>query len=222
VKTTAYLILFFSTVCLSSCFELIEQIQLKKDGSGSLQITLNMSKSRTRLNSLIKMKTVNGHDVPSKQEISSKIKDLEKAVARTPGISNTASAVDFENYIITLSCNFKSVPQLNAVAKSIRDSEKASAKSPEQFYAYDAAKNSFTRLGTFSFNEQYQKMSNADKEVFATANYTAIYKFDSDVVAASNKESKISASKKAVMLKQNALDIITSKKSVENKIILTN
>jgi hypothetical protein len=40
-------------------------------------------------------------------------------------------------------------------------------------------------------------------------------------VAASNKETKISPSKKALMLKLNALDIITEKRSIENKITLT-
>ena len=64
-------------------------------------------------------------------------------------------------------------------------------------------------------------MSNADKEVFATANYTAIYKFESTVASASNKDAAISPGKKAVMLKLNALDIIMNKKSIENKINLT-
>ncbi len=220
MNKTVFLLLVLSSLCCSSCFELIEQIQLKKDGSGSLQVTLNMSKSRTRLNSLIKMKTVNGHDVPSKEEIALKVKDIEKAVAKTPGISSAASSIDFENYIITLSCNFKSVPQLNAVSKSIRESENAPDKNTDQFYLFDAAQKSFSRLNKFSLKKEYEKMSNADKEIFATANYTTIYKFESEIKSTSNKESKISASKKAVMLKQNALDIITNKKSVENKITL--
>jgi hypothetical protein len=40
------------------------------------------------------------------------------------------------------------------------------------------------------------------------------------VATASNKETKIASGKKAVMLKLNALDIITNKKTVENKINL--
>ena len=64
-------------------------------------------------------------------------------------------------------------------------------------------------------------MSNADKEIFATANYTGIFKFESDVATTANIESKTSANKKAVMLKLNVLDIITNKKSIENKINLT-
>jgi hypothetical protein len=47
-----------------------------------------MSKSKTRLNSIIKMKTINGHDVPSKEEIKSKTADIEKTISRTAGISN--------------------------------------------------------------------------------------------------------------------------------------
>ena len=66
------------------------------------------------------------------------------------------------------------------------------------------------------------KILGTAKEVFATANYTAIFKFESAVSAASNKETRIAPSKKAVMLKLNTLDVITEKKSIENKINLTN
>jgi uncharacterized protein YeeX (DUF496 family) len=65
-------------------------------------------------------------------------------------------------------------------------------------------------------------MSNADKEIFSGASYTGIFRFQNEVAASSNSESKVAANKKAVMLKQNVLDIITNKKSIENKITLVN
>ena len=118
-----YLGLFSCMLLFQSCFEIIEQVFIKNDGSGNFQLVINMSKSKTRLNSMMKMKTVNGHDVPSKEEITQKIADLEKTITITPGISNVKTRLDFNNYIVTLSCNFAKVGCLNAAVKNIGDKE---------------------------------------------------------------------------------------------------
>jgi hypothetical protein len=221
MKKTAYLLLLSCLIVFQSCFEIIEQVFLKADGSGNFQLVVNLSKSKTKLNSIIKMKTINGHDVPSTYDIKYKITEIEKTVAKTAGISNVKTITDFDNYIATLTCNFTKLTQLNAAVKNVYDKENGKVKGVEKNYDYDAAAKIFTRLNKFSLTEDYNKLSNTDKEVFATANYTTIYKFENSITAASNKETKIAPSKKAVMLKLNVLDIITGKKSIENKIILT-
>jgi len=221
MRTTTYLLLLTILITFQSCFEIIEQVFLKADGSGDFQLVLNMSKSKTRLNSIIKMKNINGHDVPSKEEIKSKIADIEKTLGKTAGISNVRSTADFDNFIISISCNFNKVTQINNGVKNIYLKENPKGKASERVFEYDPTGNVFTRLNLFSFKDEYKKLSNADKEVFTTANYTSIFKFEKSVAAASNKETKISPSKKAVMLKLNALDIITEKRSIENKITLT-
>ena len=220
MKIAAYFFLFSCLVSLTGCFEIVEQIFLKADGSGDFQLVLNLSKSKTRLNSIMKMKTINGHDVPSKEDIKYRVSEIEKTVAKTPGISNVKTSVDFNNFIASISCNFKQVTGLNNAVKNIYLKENASKKAPDKFYEYNTGV--FERLNRYSFKEDYKKLSNADKEIFATANYTAVFKFESTVSDTSNKETKIAPSKKAVMLKLNALDIIHEKRSIENKINLTN
>jgi hypothetical protein len=206
---------------LSSCFELIEQLEFKKNGTGNLQVVLNMSRSRTRINSILKMKSINGRDVPSKAEISNRVTDLERTIAGIPGITQAKSTIDFENYIITLRCNFTQVQQLNSIAKKIREKENTPAPvGNEQVYAYNAAAKMFSRINKYFVKKDYEKLSNADKEVFATAEYTALYKFEQNVSSTTNKDSRISANKKAVMLKHPMLDIINNKKTIENNIIL--
>jgi len=167
------------------------------------------------------MKTVNGHEVPSKADITQKVTNLEKTIQKTVGISNVKTKLDFDNYILTLSCDFAKVNSLNSAVKNIGEKEHNLQKAIEKSYDFDAAGKTFSRLNKFSLKDEYQKMSNADREIFATANYTSIFRFESDIAGSSNKESKVAGNKKAVMLKLNALDIITSKKSIENKINLT-
>jgi hypothetical protein len=221
MKKTAYLALLACLLLFQSCFEIVEEVFLKNDGSGNFQLTLNLSRSKTKLNSIITMKTINGHKVPSKDDIKNQVAEIERTVAKTAGITNVKTSMDFDNYIISMSCNFNKVTQLNNIVKNISDKGNKNKRWQEKSFEYDAATNTFERLNKISLQDDYNKMSNADKEIFATANYTAIYKFDNSVAAASNKETKIAGSKKAVMLKLNALDIITNKKSIENKINLT-
>ncbi|HNA00980.1 MAG: hypothetical protein E6Q41_00725 [Cyclobacteriaceae bacterium] len=220
MRTVASLFLFVCLISLTGCFEIVEQLFLKTDGSGDFQMVLNLSKSRTRLNSIMKMKTINGHDVPSKEDIRYRLSEIEKTVSKTAGISNVKTSIDFDNFIASINCSFKNVAALNNAVKNIYLKENAGKKAPEKIYEYNAGV--FQRWNKYSFKDDYTKLSNADKEVFATANYTAIFKFESAVSAASNKETRIAPSKKAVMLKLNTLDVITEKKSIENKINLTN
>lgn len=222
MKTYAYIILFSCLLLFQSCFEIVETVFLNADGSGNFQLVLNLSKSKTKLNSIIKMKTINGHDVPSKEEIKEKIAGIEKTAAKTAGISNVKSTVDFNNYIATISFNFTQVNRINDVVKNVYAKEGGKGKVPEKIYDYAPSSKTFKRLNLFSFKDEYKKLSNADKEIFATANYTAIFKFDASVTGASNRDTKIAPSKKATMLKLNALDVATEKKSIENKITLTN
>jgi hypothetical protein len=218
---TAYLLLICCVTTFSSCFEIIEQIFLKADGSGTFQFVLNMSKSKTKLNSISKMKTINGHTVPSKWEIENKMKDIEKAMSKTVGVSGVKSSIDFDNYIATINCNFVKLSQLNAALKNVSKIDGGDVAGIDKVYKYDAATNTFERQNKFRLKNYYKKVSNADKEVFANAGYTSIFKFENTIVEASNKDANISPSKKAIMLKQTALDVITEKKSIENKIKLT-
>ena len=164
MRTTAYLVLFTILITFQSCFEIIEQVFLKADGSGDFQLVLNMSKSKTRLNSIIKMKTINGHDVPSKEKIKNKIADIEKTLSKTAGISNVKTTVDFDNYIMGIACNFNKVTQINNAVKNIYLKESPKGKVSEKIYDYEPTGNVFTRLNLFSFKDEYKKLSNADRK----------------------------------------------------------
>lgn len=205
-----------------SCFEIIEQVQLKNDGTGNFQLTLNLSKSKTKLNSIMKLETINGHPVPTQQSISKKIKEIENIVKNTQGITNVNTTINFENYITVLSCNFINIAQLNKAIKNVKVNEKATGAALDDNYAYDTRTKIFQRKNNVPLKEKYASMSKADKEIFSNAGFTTIYKFESTVVGTTNKDAKLSASKKAVMVHQQALDIITQKKSIENNINITN
>ncbi|MBL0359080.1 MAG: hypothetical protein IPP72_20435 [Chitinophagaceae bacterium] len=72
MRRIVYLLILSCAFLLQSCFEIIEQVFVKNDGTGTFQLVLNMSKSKTKISSILKMKTVNGHAVPTKEEITKK------------------------------------------------------------------------------------------------------------------------------------------------------
>lgn len=213
----------FCCVCLmvlmfacQGCFDLIEQLTVRDDGSGNLELVLNMSRSKTKINSMMKLKTVNGHKVPSKEEVKQEIAKLEKQIRATNGISNVSSSIDFDNFIAVLKCDFKSVAVLNeGIKKFNKPGEKPIVS---DMFSYDATMGKFTRLNRFPMRSSYEKMSSADREVFATASYTGITRFESEIAQSSNGQAKVAANKRAVMLKANTLDIIREKVSIENTI----
>jgi len=205
---------------LSGCFDIVEQIDLKSDGSGTFKAVLNLSKSKTKIGSLEKMKMVNGRKVPSRAEIKSKLEEVKAIIAKTSGISKVETSIDFTNYIATVTCNFTQVEKLNEAIHNVYKHDQPKAAKPDDTYAYNRASQLFSRLHLFPIKKEYEKLSSADREVFTGAFYTAIFKFDKTVASSSNQDAQTSPSKKAVMLKLNALDIINGKKSMANKIKL--
>ncbi|SFU27581.1 hypothetical protein SAMN05216480_101227 [Pustulibacterium marinum] len=217
VKLLSLFILLIST---SSCFEVIEEVSLNKNGSGTIELTLNLSQSKTKLASVMLLDSVNGHKIPSKTDIEKHVLDLVNDLKSAPGLSNVKHTIDFDNYILSLRCDFKKVENLNNFAQQVWDKQKVSGQFKS--YNYDVSKMLFQRKFDFGnkLKESYSKLSKDDKNVFDNASYTLIYRFENPVKSFSNKNSKLSKSKKALMMKLNANNFIQQNVTIENTIQL--
>ncbi len=210
-----------STLLLQGCFDIVEQLTLRRDGSGSFKLVLNLSRSRSKVQSILRMKTVNGRTVPSKAEIRQELTTLENILRSTPGISQVKSTLDFDNCISSIECRFSAVEQLNAAALKAAQQRQWQQKGLQQLYAFRPGAGLFTRKAPFSLEKNYRELSNADREVLTNAGYTGIFRFEQEVKSLSNAKSRLSADKKAVMLQQPLTDIITGKQTIDNTIQLT-
>ena len=214
------LILIIPLFFLSSCFDILEKANVKADGSGEYTIILNASKSKTRIASLSKMETINGKKVPKQSEIESKIVEAGKIFKATPGISNVKTSMDFNNYIIKLSCNFKKIENINAGLEQLKAKNILGKNIPTQIYSQNVAKKIFSRNKINSFKTEYDKMNKADKEIFSNAKYTSILQFENAIKSQSNNSYVLSPNKKAMKLEGNILDFILQKKHIQNSIFL--
>lgn len=215
-----YLFLFLIFLSLTSCFDIIDKINLKADGSGEYAVILNASKSKTRLQSISKMETINGKKVPKKSEIENKVNQASSIFKSVPGISNVKTSLDFDNFIIKLSCNFKKIENINSGLEQLKTKNIIGKTVPTQLYKQNVAEKTFIRNKIGSYKNDYDKLSKADKEVFSDATYTSILQFENVIKSQTNNSYTVSPNKKAIKLNGNILDFILQKKQIQNTISL--
>ncbi|WP_223557997.1 hypothetical protein [Chryseobacterium lathyri] len=212
-------LLLFPLLLLTSCFDILDKVNVKADGTGEYTIILNASKSKTRLASISKMETINGKKVPKKSEIENKINEAARIFKATPGISNVKTSMDFDNYIIKLSCNFKKIENINAGLEQLKAKNILGKMIPTQIYSQNLQKKLLTRNKVNTFKEDYDKMGKADKEIFNNARYTSVMQFENTVKSQTNSAYLLAPNKKAVKLEADILDLIFQKKQLQNTIL---
>jgi len=212
-------LLLFPLLLLTSCFDILDKVNVKADGTGEYTIILNASKSKTRLVSISKMETINGKKVPKKGEIENKINEAARIFKATPGISNVKTSMDFDNYIIRLSCNFKKIENINAGLEQLKAKNILGKMVPTQIYSQNLQKKLLTRNKVNTFKADYDKMGKADKEIFNNARYTSVMQFENTVKSQTNSAYLLAPNKKAVKLEADILDLIFQKKQLQNTIL---
>lgn len=216
-----YLLLICSAALMMSCFDVVEEIDLKSNGSGKIKVTVNLSKSKTKVASLLKLDQVDGLKIPSERDIRSEVSQIGALLKKTNGISNVHSSLDFTNYIAVISCNFSTINALNNFVKTFSVQFKTTL-SDYSIYSYDAKSKTLTR--EYKYNSAGQKelkrLNPENQKSLQNAYFTYIYRFDNTIINQKNPLAKVASSKKAVMLKANVLDIVNGKVNLSNTITL--
>jgi hypothetical protein len=201
-----------------SCFEVIEEVKMKDDGSGHFNFVINFSQSKTKINSVLKMEKINGYDIPSKDEIKKEASRLEELAQNTTGISNVKTNIDLTNYIFVVDLDFQKISNLNAVFLKLKNSKKIDPTITTDYFTF--ADKKFVRSQKVPIKTLYDKLKKTDKEVFENAKYTSVYKFDSTIKSFSNKNATPSKSKKAIKLNGSVINVINGSEKIENTITL--
>ena len=205
---------------LSSCFEIIEEINMNDDGSGNFNFTVNMSQSKIQVNSMLLLDSINGKPVPKIEDFKKAMRRVEFELKKDSSISNIEITEDWEDYIFSISGDFHDVDALNRAIKNINTIFTPQGYVPELYDNFKYKDNIFERLYSYNLVNEYNALSQKDKNAFKNAKYTTIYRFDSPVKSYSNNNAMKSKSGKAIMLKVNVKDLVTNKKTIKNTIIL--
>lgn len=218
MKKVYFIPLLCFVFLFQSCFEVIEEVKIKDDGSGHFNFVINFSQSKTKINSVLKMQKINGYTIPSKEEIKNEAAKLETLAQNTTGISNVKTNIDLTNYIFAIDLDFQKITNLNAVFLKLKNSKKISPTIATDYFTFNDKK--FIRSQKVPIKTLYDKLEKADKEVFQNAKYTSVYKFDSTIKSFSNKNAVTSKSNKAIKLNGSVINVINGNEKIENTITL--
>ena len=220
-KNKQFIILFLVVFLLPSCFEIIEEVNLNDDGSGTFCYTINMSQSKLEINSMFLLDSINGRPMPHKEQLVEAFDKVENALKEEQDLSNIQSKRNWDNYIFSVSGSFVNVVALNKAINKINTmfNRPGMYKTVIQDnYIFEG--KVFTRLYNYNLLNEYNSMSGKDKNVFNNAKYTTIYRFSSPIASYSNADALKSKNGKSVMLKVNVKDLITNTKTIKNSINL--
>ncbi|MBW8687133.1 hypothetical protein [Chitinophaga rhizophila] len=206
----------------TSCFEVIEDITVKKDGSGAMKLTVNFSQSRTKIAALMVMDSVHGRKVPDRAEIEAKMQEAAAKLRTMNGISNVTQQTDFNNYIATISFSFRNTADINNLTKKLLAEYDVNTNIAAT-YAYDQGKATFTRDYKHSgeVKEQFNKLKDRDKEILKAASYISIFRFEQTVSSYSNQAARLAKNQLAVMQRLPLYDLVSGKADISNQIQLS-
>jgi len=213
-------ILLILLLCLSSCFEIVEDVSFKKDGSGVFKLIVNMSQSKNELNSLMKLDSSSGYEIPTMNEINSYLNQTLQTLKTTEGLSNISLKRDFKNWVFEIKTDFNTTENLDLGLKNLHSH--FSGGHPPKFKNILINTGKMVERDIQKLDEKTLKELNKPlgKKIFAKAKYTTIYRFETTIKNMTNKRAKISPSQKAIMLQSNILNIINGKETIQNQITL--
>lgn len=194
---------------MSSCFETVEELDLRSDGSGKMTLSFNGSESKLKIASLMKMKFVSGYKVPSNQEISNELHNIAAYLRSQPGLSNVQVKQDFSEYIFSISFSFNDIALVNKALEHIWEKYNITAF---QAFSYNYNKSAKTFAKTSKVADEarraYEKLSDDDRHSLRNAIYTTVYRFDSPIKSTGDAKAKISPSRKALMQQIKFVDAL--------------
>lgn len=206
------LLTILTVFIVSGCFNIVEEINMKADGSGELVLTLDMSQSVNNVRSYLEAGVLEGEKLPSKSQMQYFLSDLENELASMPGLSEVDIQSNWSSFVFRFRCRFRKVEDLDnalfALAKKSSNNERQWDAKPN----YRFQNGIFRRL--FEYHpkpEVFQKLPASRKVLLEQAKYTAIYRFEKAIHQCSNRNFQLSPSGKAIMLQTTPADIVKGK-----------
>ncbi len=218
LKTTLLLSILFS---LSSCLEIIDDVSLNTDGSGTFKYTVNLSSSKSRVNSILSLDSLDGKKVPSIDEIKTKVSSFKTNLENQEGISNVTIESDYENFFFRLTCDFESVAKLQNGLKIVIEEETNETDIPEldhSWLSWDGTK--LVRSIPEITIKKAKELSAEDIEMLKLGTYTSISRFPRNVLKCDNTSATISKNNLNVMIKTNPYALSQNANLLENTIYL--
>ncbi len=219
-----YVLFSFFGLCLmlTSCIEIVDDITIKNDGTGTLKYTINLSSSKVKIGSILALDSLDGKRVPSLDEIKNKVSDFKLKLAAQPGITNVTLDPNWLDYIFKLQCDFTNVATLQKALKAVIEDiskDKTISEKEYDWLSWDGQK--LIRSVPEISLQKSKTLKQEEIDLLKLGSYTSISRFERFVEKFDNPDAKLSQNKLNVMVKTNPYLLMQDPNLLENTIYLT-
>jgi hypothetical protein len=215
------LFLFVLIFSLSSCIEILDDLTIHADGSGTFRYNVNLSSNKIKVNSILALDSLDGQKVPKIEDIKEKVQQFIKTLDAQNGISNVKVEENYTDFIFKFSCDFTNVLLLQEGIKTTISSmtkEKNTSELNHNWITWDGTK--LTRsIPSITLNK-VKDLKQSDIEQLKQGSYTSISRFDKPVEKFGNTAAILSKNKQAVMIKTDTYSLKENPDILENVIYL--
>ena len=215
------LFLFVLIFSLSSCIEILDDLTVHADGSGTFRYNINLSSNKIKVNSILALDSLDGQKVPEIEDIKEKVQQFIKTLEAQNGVSNVKIEENYTDFIFKFSCDFTNVLLLQEGIKTTISSmtkEKNTSELNHNWITWDGTK--LTRsIPSITLNK-VKDLKQSDIDQLKQGSYTSISRFDKPVEKFGNTAAILSKNKQAVMIKTDTYSLQENPDILENVIYL--
>jgi hypothetical protein len=207
---------------MSSCIEIIDDLTLNSDGTGSFKYTINLSASKIKINSILALDSLDGKKVPSIEEIKQKVNHFKTKFEAKAGISNLTVESNYTDYIFKIKCDFSSLSALQDAVHQVIIDEKLDhniKEISENWITWDGQKL-IRNIPDYTINRS-KNLTDNEVEQLKQGKYTSVTRFDRPIDKYLNTNAKLAPSKLAIMLQTNTYSLLQNINLLENTIYLS-
>lgn len=199
----------------SSCIELIDDLTINNDGSGVLKLSINLSKSKLEINSILALDSLNGKRVPKLTEIKDKIAYYKTQLESKEGIKKVEVTENTEDFIFKFNIEFSEVENLETAIKEVVSEENSKWVN----FDFDWIKwedHILTRNNLKIPESQLRKLKYEDIQKLKQGTYTSITRFQTPILEYSNKSSILTPNRKNLMIRSSAYNLAENTQLIQN------
>jgi len=204
-------LLFFCCFILSSCIEIIDDLAVNLDGSGTFKYTINLSSSKVKVNSILALDSFDGKKVPKLGEIDAKFNQFKELLSKEKGITSVQLEFNRVEFIVKVTVGFTSIEGLQNGVKSVinqMDPHGEITQEEGNWIQWDT--KTLQRIIPKLMEDRIKGETKADNELLRHGSYTCISRLPKPIQSCSNELCKLNPAKTAAMLRVNTLELKTN------------
>ena len=106
-------------LCFTSCVQIVEDITINNDGSGNAKYTFNASESKSKIDAIMLLDSVNGFKVPKISELKIQMSKLKSELINIKGITNINYTFNEDLLKVIININFTNIKVLTEIQNKL-------------------------------------------------------------------------------------------------------